>query len=142
MELFFFTWGGCSSCLRACLDAMLLPQESYQLVPKPVSPGRPRSRNRVSGQLRGDKECPISGQTNSGIAWREVPESDARDVLTFLPGFSLSGTDLNFCTMQKEIKRIKSKMFTNAIKRLITYIYRHATSLIISTVKSALKHQS
>ena len=29
----------------------------------------------VGGQLRGDKECPFSGVTNSGIAWRKVPES-------------------------------------------------------------------
>ena len=48
-----------------------------------------RSRDRVSGHLRGDKECPISGKTNSGIVWRKVPESDDGNVLTFLSGFSL-----------------------------------------------------
>ena len=35
----------------------------------------------VSGQLRGDKECPFSGATNSARVWRTVPESDARSVL-------------------------------------------------------------
>ena len=42
---------------------------------------------RVAGQLRGDKECPFSGVTNSGRVWRMVPESDARSVtltLTYL----------------------------------------------------------
>ena len=32
------------------------------------------------GQLRGDKEGPFSGVTNSGRVWRKVPESDARSV--------------------------------------------------------------
>ena len=32
----------------------------------------------VSGQLRGNKECPFSGVTSSGRAWRKVAESDAR----------------------------------------------------------------
>ena len=32
----------------------------------------------VAGQLRGDKECPFNGVTNSGRVWRKVPESDAR----------------------------------------------------------------
>ena len=35
---------------------------------------------RVSGQLRGDKECPFSGVTQSGRVRRKVPESDARSV--------------------------------------------------------------
>ena len=34
----------------------------------------------VHGQLRGDKECPFSGVTKSGLVWRKVPESDARSV--------------------------------------------------------------
>ena len=34
----------------------------------------------VGGQLRGDKECPFSGVTNSGRIWRKMPESDARSV--------------------------------------------------------------
>ena len=34
----------------------------------------------ISGQLRGDKECPFSGVTKSGRVWRKVPESDARSV--------------------------------------------------------------
>ena len=36
--------------------------------------------DRVSAQLRGDKECPFSGVTKSGRVWRKVPESDARSV--------------------------------------------------------------
>ena len=35
---------------------------------------------RVSGQLRGNKECLFSGVTKSGRVWRRVPESDARSV--------------------------------------------------------------
>ena len=38
------------------------------------------SADRVGGQLRGDKESPFSGVTNSGRVWRKVPESDARSV--------------------------------------------------------------
>ena len=34
----------------------------------------------VGGQVRGYKECPFSGVTNSGRVWRKVPESDARSV--------------------------------------------------------------
>ena len=41
--------------------------------------------DRVSGQLRRDKECPFSGVTRSGRVWRKVPESDARSVLSSLP---------------------------------------------------------
>ena len=36
--------------------------------------------DRIAGQLRGDKECPFSGVTKSGIVWRKVPESGARSV--------------------------------------------------------------
>ena len=36
----------------------------------------------LHGQLRGDKECPFSGVTESGRVWRKVPESDARSVGT------------------------------------------------------------
>ena len=36
--------------------------------------------DRVAGQLREDKECPISGVTQSGRVWRKVPERDARSV--------------------------------------------------------------
>ena len=70
---FFFTRGGCVSCLRACLDASLLPQ-SYQY------PNLSEGADRVGGQLRGDKECPFSDVTKSGRVWRKVPESDARSV--------------------------------------------------------------
>ena len=52
---------------------MLLPQ-SYQY------PDLSESADRVGGQLRGDKECPFSGVTNSGRVWRKVPESDAQSV--------------------------------------------------------------
>ena len=45
------------------------------LVPKPSQ--RPDS---VRGQLRGEKECPFSGVTNSGRVWRKVLESDGRSV--------------------------------------------------------------
>ena len=77
--LFFFTGGGCASCLRACLGARLLPQ-SYQY------PNLSEGADRVAGQLRGDKECPFSGVTKSGRVWRKVPESDARSVR---PGLSV-----------------------------------------------------
>ena len=36
----------------------------------------------LSGQLRGDKECPFSGARNCGRIWRKMPESD---------GWSVSG---------------------------------------------------
>ena len=36
--------------------------------------------DRVSGQLRGDKECPFSDIPKSGRVWRKVPESDAQSV--------------------------------------------------------------
>ena len=73
MELFFFYPGGCASCLRACLGAMLLPQ-SYQY------PNLSEGADHVGGRLRGDKKCPFSGVTKSGRVWRQVPESDARSV--------------------------------------------------------------
>ena len=74
---FFFTRGGCASCLRECLGARLLPQ-SYQY------PNLSEGADRVGGQLRGDKECPFSGVTKSGRVWRKVPESDARSVWQLL----------------------------------------------------------
>ena len=70
---FFFTPGGCASCLRACLGARLLPQ-SYQY------PNLSEGADRISGQLRGDKESPFSGVTKSGRVLRKVPENDARSV--------------------------------------------------------------
>ena len=66
---FFFTMGGCVSCLRACLGVRLLPQP-YQY--QNLSEGA----DRVGGQLRGDKECPFSGVTESGRVWRKMPKSD------------------------------------------------------------------
>ena len=53
---------------------MLLPQYSYQY------PNLSEGADRVGGQLRGDKECPFSGVTESGGVWRKVSESDARSV--------------------------------------------------------------
>ena len=76
---FFFTRGGCASCLRAYLGARLLPQ-SYQY------PNLSEGADRVAGQLRRDKECPFSGVTKSGRVWRKVPESDARSVHWKLTG--------------------------------------------------------
>ena len=70
---FFFTQGGCVSCLHACLGARLLPQ-SYQY------PNLSEGADRVGGQLRGDKECPFSDVTKSGRVWRKVPESNARSL--------------------------------------------------------------
>ena len=74
-SFFFFSFyrGGCASCLRACLDAGLLPQ-SYRY------PNLSEGAERVGGLLRGDKECPFSGVTKSDRVWRKMPESDARSV--------------------------------------------------------------
>ena len=70
---FFYTRGGCVSCLHACLGTRLLPQ-SHQY------PDLSEGTDGVGGQLRGDEECPFSGVTKSGRVWRKVPESDARSV--------------------------------------------------------------
>ena len=56
-----------------CLGARLLPQP-YQYS------NLLEGADRVSGQLRGDKECPFSGITKSGRVWRKVPESNAQSV--------------------------------------------------------------
>ena len=53
--------------------ARLLPQ-SYQY------PNLSEGADRVGGQLREDKECPVNGVTKSGRIWRKVPESDTRSV--------------------------------------------------------------
>ena len=50
---------------------MLLPR-SFQY------PNLSETVDSVSGQTLGNKECPFSGVTSSGRAWRKVPESDAR----------------------------------------------------------------
>ena len=70
-QIFFFTRGVCSSCLRACLDAWLLLQ-SYSY------PNLSEGADHMGGQLRGDEECLFSGVTKSGRVWRKVPESDAQ----------------------------------------------------------------
>ena len=96
----FFTRGGCTSCLCACLGTRLLPQ-SYQYpnskqwfttyflqeagAGKRCSecdqyPNLLEGADRVGGQQHGDNECPFSGVTKSGRAWRKVPESDAWSV--------------------------------------------------------------
>ena len=49
--------------------------QSYQY------PNLSEGADRVAGQLHGDKECPVSRVTKSGIIWRKVLESDARSVL-------------------------------------------------------------
>ena len=72
--LFFFTRGGCASCLRECLDAMLPLPRSCQY------PHLSEGADMVGGQLREDGECPFSGVTSSGRVWRKVSESDARRV--------------------------------------------------------------
>ena len=43
-------------------------------------PNLSEGADRVGGQLRGDKVCPLSGVTNCGTIRRKVPESDARSV--------------------------------------------------------------
>ena len=70
---FLLTRGGRASSLRACLDAVLLPQ-SYQY------PNLSEGADSVAGQLRGNKNCPFSGVTYSGRVWRKAPQSDARSV--------------------------------------------------------------
>ena len=80
MKLFFFTWGGCTSCLHACLGARFLPQ-SYQY------PNLSEGADCVGGQL-----CLCSGVTKSGRIWRKVPESDAwSEWKTFSIPFKLIG---------------------------------------------------
>ena len=70
---FFFTQGGCTSCLRGCLGAKLLPL-SYQY------PNLLEGTDRIHGQLCRDNECPFSGITKSGRVWRKIPESNAQSV--------------------------------------------------------------
>ena len=43
-------------------------------------------------KLRGDKECPFSGVTNSGRVWMRVAESNARSVASSQTPSSASGT--------------------------------------------------
>ena len=54
--------------MGAWAGAVLLPQSYSEGADRPG----------VDGQLRGDKECPFNGVTNSGRVWRKVPETDAR----------------------------------------------------------------
>ena len=82
---FFFTRGGCVSCLRACLGARLLPQSFSTQTFRRVLTGRD------GGQLREDKECPFRGVTKVGRVWRKVPESDARSLECLFSGVTKSG---------------------------------------------------
>ena len=59
-NFFFFTRGGCVSCLRACFGARLLSQ-SYQY------PNLSEGADRVGGQLRGDKECPLRNSIRQSL---------------------------------------------------------------------------
>ena len=52
--------------------------QSYQY------PNLSEGADRVSGQLRGDKQCSFCGVTKSGRVWREMPESDARSMVSTL----------------------------------------------------------
>ena len=74
--------------------------QSYQY------PNLSEGTDHVSGQLRGDKECPFSGVTKSGRVWRKVPESDAQcgqtgQMFTFLFDdiFDPNTTFLAACTL-------------------------------------------
>ena len=95
---FFFTRGGCASCLRACLGARLLPQ-SYQY------PNLSEGADRVGGQLRGDKECPFSGVTKSGRVWRKVSENDARSVGLPTSQWGEGSTPRWVCCAEKQRER-------------------------------------
>ena len=52
-------------------------------------PNLSEGADRVVGQLRGDKEYPLSGVTCR--VWRKVPESDARSVRSILTPFCQLG---------------------------------------------------
>ena len=94
-----FTRGGCASCLRAFLGARLLPQ-SYQY------PNLSEGADRVDGQLRGDKECPLSGVTKSGRVWRKVPESGVRSVQSRRTFCVHLCTSLQCHFMQSHVRRV------------------------------------
>ena len=75
-DFFLKTWSRCVSCLCGCLALCcfhsLISTQTFR-------------RAHVSGQLRGDKECPFSGVT-TGRVWRKVPEIDPREcVAPLLP---------------------------------------------------------
>ena len=54
---------------------------AFRLLPLAYQyPNLSEGADRVGGQLRGDKECHLSGVTKSSRDWRKVPESDARSV--------------------------------------------------------------
>ena len=55
---FLFTGVGSATCLRVCMDAMLLPQSYY--------PNLPEGADSVSGQPHGDEKCPFSGVSKCG----------------------------------------------------------------------------
>ena len=55
-------------------------------------PNLSEGADRVGGQLRGYKECPFSGVTNSSRVWRKAPESDARSALHTTTGAIIFST--------------------------------------------------
>ena len=59
---FFFTWGGCTSCLHSCLGVRLPPQH-YQY------PNLSEGTDHTDGQLHRDKQCPFSGVTEGAGKW-------------------------------------------------------------------------
>ena len=61
---------------------------TVKVVPRPNLSER---ADRVGGQLRGDKECPISGVTKFGSLEKRVPESDARSVCRYVCCVSVCG---------------------------------------------------
>ena len=91
-ELYFYQ-SGRASCLHACFDAVLMivglnVHRDYTrsirdavLIPQSYwYPILSEGADSVGGQLRGDKECPLSGVTSSSRVRRKMPESDAGNV--------------------------------------------------------------
>ena len=79
---------------------MLFPEQSYQY-PNPSEGADP-----VGGQLRGDKQCPFSGVTNSGRVWRKVPENDARSVFQYDTIFLTAERQLLYCLLQNNTNNV------------------------------------
>ena len=113
-NFFFFTRGGCVSCLRGCLGARLLPQ-SYQY------PNLSEDANRVGGQLCGDKRVPLQWRNQIwqfggrcqkamlGVCAETCEEEEAgpsnRDIMTLL------------MTMNKELNK-KLDCLNGTVERL------------------------
>ena len=84
-----------------CFGARLLLQ-SYQY------PNLSEDTDHITGQLHGDKECPFSGITKSGIVWRKVPKSDARSV-----GLTTCGL-VHSTVVEEQLKQKKSNFLSPA----------------------------